>query len=67
MLKSTWILAAVAVATLAACVPTTDVKNAAIGAGVGAGLAAVTGGDVKTGAALGGIAGALANDAGIVR
>ncbi len=47
---------------LAACDENTNVQNAGIGAATGAGVAAVTGGDVVTGAAVGAAAGAVTNE-----
>ena len=65
-------LAAVpAVLSLAACAGYgngyTDAERAAGGAVIGAGTAAILDENVVAGAALGGAAGALADDAGIVR
>ncbi len=53
-------------AGLAACQNmSTDEKNAAVGAAVGAGVAAATDENIAAGAAIGGLGGALCNDVGV--
>ena len=53
MLKKTWIVAVVAITGLSACGDTLG-EQALLGAGAGAAAGAVTGGDVVTGAVVGG-------------
>ena len=61
-------LAAVpAVLLLAACAGSTDAERAAIGTGIGVGTAAVLDENIIAGGAAGGLAGALADDVGVVR
>ena len=55
------IFAIIACLGLSACMDN-DLERAAVGAGVGAAGAAATGGNVVTGAAVGGAAGALCDD-----
>ena len=63
MAHSLKILSVIAVAgLLAACDSNTNLQNTGIGAATGAGVAAVTGTNVVTGAAIGAAAGAVTNE-----
>ena len=70
MQKTIW-LALGTVLALSACDPygrpTTDARNAGIGAAAGAVVTEATGGDALEGAAYGAAAGALCDDAGVCR
>ncbi|WP_133365288.1 glycine zipper domain-containing protein [Qipengyuania sediminis] len=55
----TWLLAPAMALSLTACAENYAVEGGAIGAAAGAGIAAVTGGDIKTYALAGAAAGAL--------
>ncbi len=59
-----WILG-LALALGAAACGQTDLERGASGAAIGAGVAAATDNDVATGAAIGGLGGIFADDAGI--
>ena len=61
MRRTTIILSVLSCLGLSACMGS-DLERAAVGAGVGAAGAAATGGNVVTGAAVGGAAGALCDD-----
>lgn len=50
---------------LSGCLREGDVPRAAIGAGAGVATAAVVGGNLGVGAAVGGVAGALCDDVGV--
>ncbi len=60
----TWIFAAAAALTLAAC-GDTDLERGLSGAAIGAVAAEATGGDALVGAAVGGAAGVLCDDANV--
>jgi hypothetical protein len=63
MRKLSLILATVAVAGVAGCVTTPDMRNAAVGAVIGCVAGEIIqNGQCVTGAAIGGLGGALAND-----
>ena len=67
MKQAKWILAATALGLVVGCTNMTPAQQgtisvAAIGAGTGAGIAAISGGNAWTGAAIGGVAGGVAGN-----
>jgi hypothetical protein len=67
MKRLEWMLAIVAVTGMVACADMTPqqqgtLSGVAIGAAGGAGIAAISGGDAWTGAAIGGVAGGVAGN-----
>lgn len=59
------ILGSVAALALAGCENMSDLERAGVGAATGAVIAGTTGGSIVTGAAIGGVAGALCDDVGV--